>query len=298
LTAYDRSFFILHPGVIRWCFAISIALCITSCGTIPKTSVTAQPEGRPLSSVNDSLYAHVLDRAMSPTGAISFTRLEGDTELTDYLEQIAQAKPEVFLSRWQLLAFWINAHNAFALDLIRSNMPVHSISDIGGFRYAHVLMVGGTLYSLDDIEHVIIGKQFREPRAFFALYDGSRSSPALKHTPYSEAHLSEELDKQLKTFLADSSKNYLDPHSNTLYLSEVFNDYAANLEDAAGGSLLEFVKAFAPPKMAEWLGRHPNVRISYLSYDNTLNSSDIEQPHEPPTHERKQTSRRSSGGIR
>ena len=275
-------------------FIILLAL-LASCGTVPRTTIVIMPDGQPLSGVDDSLYARALESAVSSNGSVSYNRLRNDTDLTEYLRQIALVQVDAFTSRSGLLAFWINAHNAYVLDIIRSNMPVNSAEDISGFRYANVALVGGKLYSLDAIEHTIIEKKFREPRAFFALFDGSRSSPALLNEPYEESHFSDQLDGQCKGFIADSSKNLLDKRSNTLYLSRVFNDYKSPLEDA-GGSLGGFVRAFAPPAMAAWIGGHSNLNISYLSYDNTLNTSDIEQ-HEP-IHQTRPSGRRSSGGIR
>jgi len=270
-------------------------MLLASCGTVPKTTITSFPEGPPIASVDDSLFARVLERAVAPDGAVSYSELQSDTDLTAYLRQIAAVQTDAFISRSELLAFWINVHNAYVLDMIRKAWPIHSIDDISGFRYANVVLAGGNRYSLDAIEHAIIEKQFREPRAFFALFDGSRSSPLLQRVPYTEANLSEELDHQLKSFLADSTKNYLDRRANTLYLSKIFETYSSDLADAAGGTLADFVRDFAPPSMAQWIGRHHDVNILYLRYDNTINTSDIEPTH-VPTHY--PTRRRESGGIR
>lgn len=277
-------------------------MLLASCGTVPKTTITSFPEGPPLPAVDDSLYARALERAVAPDGAVNYSELESDTDLTAYLRQIAAVQIDAFTSRSELLAFWINTHNAYVLDMIRKAWPVRSIDDISGFRYANVVLAGGSRYSLDAIEHNIIEKQFREPRAFFALFDGSRSSPALQRVPYREDDLSPELDRQLKSFLADSTvdrprstKNYLDRGANTLYLSKIFETYASDLADAAGGTLADFVRDFAPPPMAQWIGRHHDVNISYLRYDYSINTNDFESTHEPTYHP---TRRRESGGIR
>lgn len=268
---------------------------------MPSTTVTTVPSGGPLSRVGDSLYAHVLARALNASGAISIAEYRSDTELTLYLNQIARMRTDVFVSRQSALAFWINAHNAYVLDLLRSNPGVRSIDDIGDFRYAKVVLTGGAhdgsaveRYSLDDIEHMILTKQFREPRAFFGLWDGTRSAPPLRTEPYAESHISDQLDEQLTHFLADSTKNMLDRHANTLYLSEIFHAYQDDLEKASG-SLVAFVSAFAPQAMASWIKGHPSVKISYLGSDHTIYTSDIEpsRPIERP----KRAARRPSGGI-
>ncbi len=270
---------------------------LASCGTVPKTSVVTSPDGQPRSSVDDSLFARVLERSIAPTGAVSYKALESDTELTEYLAQIALVQTDAFNSRSDLLAFWINTHNAYVLDLIRSN-PAHSIDDIPGFRYAKVVIVGPDRYSLDDIEHTMLEQKFREPRAFFALFDGSRSSPALRAEPYSGEHLSDQLDDQLHHFLADSSENYLDRRANTLYLSKIFQDDRGTLEEMTGEPLPTLVRDFAPQPISAWISGHPALQISYLGYDYTINSSDVWPPYAPATERKSTPPRRVSGGIR
>jgi|GEM_PF-2286295 hypothetical protein len=276
-------------------------MLLASCGSVPKTSLPSIPEGPPIASVDDSLYARALERAITSSGTVSYTKLVSDSDLTAYLRQVAAVRTDAFTSRSELLAFWINVHNAYVLDIIRSNMgdqssPVRSIDDISGFRYAKVVLAGGDRYSLDDIEHSIIERQFREPRAFFALFDGTRSSPLLQRIPYAESTLSEELDRQLKTFLGDSTKNYLDRRTNTLYLSPIFETYANDLGEAAGGTVAAFVRDFAPPAMAQWIAGHRDITISYLRYDYTINTNDIGTTHEPTY--KPALPRRPSGGIR
>ena len=150
------------------------------------------------------------------------------------------------------------------------------------------------MYSLHDIEHNVLTKQFREPRGFFALWDGSRSSPKLASEPYNEEELSHQIDTQLREFLADSTKNMLDRHANTIYLSQVFRDYQDDIE-AVTGSLTSFIRGFAPQPIARWIDGHPNVVLSYLSYDHSVFTSDVEPPKPRP--EPRKPARRSSGGI-
>ncbi|MDP4199463.1 MAG: DUF547 domain-containing protein [Bacteroidota bacterium] len=283
----------MHPTHLRILLLFAMGY-LMACGTVPNTSVTAVSSGEQLARVDDSLYANVLARAVNASGAISLAELRGDSNLTEYLDEISRMRTDVFVSRQAALAFWINAHNAWVLDLLRSNPGAKSTDDISGFRYARVFYSGNQRYSLDDIEHSVLVKQFAEPRGFFALCDGTRSSPTLRTEPYSEQHLSEQLDDQLKHFLADSTRNVLDRHTNTLYLSEIFRTYLDDFERISG-SVTAFVRAFAPPAMASWIDGHPAVRISYLTYDHTINSSDIE--YSRPVERPKRPAHRPTGGI-
>ena len=271
---------------------------LASCGTVPRTTVTELPLAPPLAAANDSLFARALERAISSSGTISIKELQSDTDLTAYLQQISRVRTDGFNTRAELLAFWINTHNAYVLDMIRLN-PARSVDDISGFRYAKIILTSdGQRYSLDDIEHTILEHQFREPRAFFALFDGSRSSPTLLDEPYSGEHLSEQLDTQCRAFLADSSKNYLDRRANTLYLSKIFQDYSSSLEEMASEPLTTLVRDFAPPTISEWISRHSKLTISYLRYDDAINSSDYGYNNSSSYERKPTTPRKTSGGIR
>ena len=276
-----------------------VLLLFASCGGLIRTTISTMPEGPRITQVNDSLFAEVLASAIQPNGVVSYNTLRSDSDLTVYLRQLALIRTDIFTSRQAELAFWLNAHNAYVLDIIRSNLPIQSISNISGFRSIKAALIGGSFYSLDDIEHGILTKQFREPRAFFALFDATRSSPLLLQTPYTESHLSDQLDHQCNQFLSDSTKNFIDRKANTVYLSERFQEYSSEIEEAAG-TMATFLSTYAPPTMSSWISKHPTtMRISYLGYDKTLYTSDIPSFHESTTGQSsKQPSHKSSGGIK
>jgi hypothetical protein len=277
--------------------AVALALLLVyGCGSVPHTTLTEIPDAPPVSYPNDSAYAHVLQRAVHPNGAINFVALQSDSELTHYLRDLAVTRTEVFTSRQQSLAFWLNAHNAYVLDILRNNQPLTRTGDLSGFKSTHVAIVAGKRVSLSEIEDHILTHDFREPRAFFALFDGARSSPDLRPEPYNEAKLSEQLDEQVELFLADSTRNYLDTKNNKLYLSEIFRHYTEEIEKSVG-TTIRFVREFAPDPIAAWIDRHPNVAVSYLRYDESLNATPSQHHDEQPVPKPKHPRRRSSGGI-
>ena len=91
-----------------------------------------------------------------------------------YLLQLKGLKKKNFNSfnEKQKLAFWINAYNAYTLDIVVRNYPLKSIKDIssGGF-FSSIVASGpwkkkfisqfGQKMSLDHIEHDIIRKRFQ-----------------------------------------------------------------------------------------------------------------------------------------
>ena len=64
-------------------------------------------------------------------------------------------------------AFWINAYNAYTIQLILDHYPLKSILKINkkgkdAWHYPFAV-VGGKTYTLNDIEHEILRKKFEDP---------------------------------------------------------------------------------------------------------------------------------------
>jgi hypothetical protein len=236
------------------------------CGPAAIVSINAVPNRTPLSGPNDALLAEVLQRCVDTSGRIDYAMLKGDSALTNYLSDLAITKTDAFVSRSAQLAFWLNAHNAAMLDLLRLNRPARGAFDVNGIRSAHVVIVGGETFSIYEIEHGIIQGQFREPRAFFATYLGGTSSPKLLNAPYKEETLSAQLDHAVQNFIADSTKNRVGKRPPALYASELFKTHADELSQASG-SLVAFLRAFASGAVAQFLSAHANPEIDFVPYD-------------------------------
>lgn len=241
----------------------------SGCTSIPKTSVNITSETPAVGNVDMELYHAVLEKVVRDNGSVTFSALRGDTSLTAFLMEVARVRTNVFPSRQSVLALWLNAHNAYVLDLLRNNPARHSPLDISGFRSGDALIVADQHYSLYSIEHDVIGKQFREPRAFFALYMAAKGGPKLSKEPYIDTRVSVQLDSAVKDFLADPAHCKLDRKNNTLYISSFVSEFSEEIERSTG-SVLAFIRAFAPEDISNYIGLHPNVHISYTTMDWTL----------------------------
>ncbi len=261
----------LAAPLLTLCIAALVLaqLMLAGCGGVPHATFTSIPEGTATAPPNSELLAKVLTHSIRENGSLDVESLWNDTDLTEYLREVTLTPMQSFPSRQAELAFWINAHNAWMLDLLRSNHAAHSTDEIGGLLSGRVVIVARATYSMEEIEHRIISTQFREPRAFFALYRGSRSGPKLAAQPFEDETLSKQLNQSLLEFLADSTRNRLDEHQNTLYLSSLFSEYSDELEKAAGNMRL-FIRAYAWPELGEYMDMHPLMRIQYLHTDGAL----------------------------
>lgn len=200
---------------------------------------------------------------------VNYKKLKKHPEqLIAYTEQLEAVTKDEFskFSKNQKLAFWINAYNAYTVQLILKKYPVKSIKDIGSiFSSAwsiEFITLLGKKMTLDDIEHETIRKNFKEPRIHFAVNCASISCPSLLQEAFNAEHLESQLDFSAKRFLTNKSKNFYDKKEKALYLSKIFKWYGADFNAKYKGYVKFVNKYLTAPK---------NTPVEWLDYDWTLN---------------------------
>ncbi len=231
-----------------------------------------------------SLYTAVLTDHVHD-GRVDYNSLKTDPRLTEYLEQLAKIDPTKLPDDSARLAFWLNAYNAYTLQLVLKHQPEKSITEIGkggliigsifktsawDIRFAEI---GGKKYTLNEIEHEIIRQKFQDSRAHFALNCASGSCPVLRPEAYTADGLDEQLDDQARDFLADSSRNRFDLETKTAWLSSIFSWYQKDFGKDKYDALLA-AAAYAPEEIRHSIEADPRSwKIKFLSYDWSLNST-------------------------
>ena len=175
---------------------------------------------------DNALFSAVLAAEVTG-GRVDYEGLRGDPRFITYLGQIAATDPELLATAEEQLAFWLNAYNAYTLKLIVDRRPEKSITEIGDggtapgalpkttpwdLRFADI---GGKKYTLNEIEHEVIRRRFKDARAHFALNCASVSCPPLRPEAYSATRLDQQLDEQGRQFLRDGDRNRFDLASHT-----------------------------------------------------------------------------------
>ena len=170
------------------------------------------------------------------------------------------------------LAFWINAYNVLAIDMVVRHLPLESIRDVGSlFRPVWKRPAGtvaGRAVTLDTIEHEIL-RPLGEPRIHAAIVCASTSCPSLRREAYRAERLDAQLDAAMRDWLGDPEKG-LRVESGRVRLSKIFDWFDEDF--AAAGGVLAFVVPYlsAPVRRAlDALG--PNPRIVWFDYDWSLN---------------------------
>lgn len=205
---------------------------------------------------------------------VDYSGLAKEPRWKQLLSRLASVHPSEFGSRQEKLAFWINAYNIFAIDLVILHSPAESIRDIGSFfrpvwkREAG--RIGGRGYSLDEIEHEIL-RPMKEPRIHGAIVCASISCPSLAQAPYAARGLDSQLDASIRAWLARPEKGLsLDRAKGRLEISRIFKWFAKDFGGRKG--VLVFVQKYAPEPEAAWLAANlQRVSVSYLDYNWNLN---------------------------
>jgi uncharacterized membrane protein YdjX (TVP38/TMEM64 family) len=224
------------------------------------------------------LKAHVRHGTVSgiKLALVDYRAVKADPAYAQALNALAESRPHALASDAERIAFWVNAYNLAAIKAVLDQYPTKSIRDGGSLLSPiwkkKVATVARTVYSLDDIEHGILRKAFKEPRVHFAIACASLSCPDLHAEPYDPARLDAQLDQQAAAFLSNATKGLkLGADGRTTRASSIFKWFAGDF--SASGGVAAFIRAKSSPDVAARLGALTDAGLSYLDYDWSLNDT-------------------------
>jgi len=187
-----------------------------------------------------SVKSDILQRSLNAFSAVSKSQFDGWDEQ-------------------QQLSFLINAYNGFTLKLIIDNWDefkqgdADSIRDLGSLFTTPWEKKFFTLFNekhnLDDIEHEMVRKWFKEPRIHAALVCAAVSCPPLRDEAFVASTLTTQLDSQMQRFLADNSRNEIkiNGQEGEASLSSIFKWYRGDFEKGQQGfhSLFDLLSTYS-----------------------------------------------------
>ena len=219
---------------------------------------------------DNSLYADLLTRHVRD-GRVDYRGVQQDEVLLDrYLKSLAAVDPQA-LSPDERFAFYVNAYNAWTIKLILSRYPeIDSIKDLGTLFSSpwkkKIASIQGDLLTLDQIEHDILRKAFKDPRVHFAVNCASKGCPPLLPEPYTGSRLDAQLDQVARAFINDPQYNRLE--GDVLWVSRIFDWFAEDFGDDIIGYFLNYAEA---PLRDELIKNRERIRVRHLDYDWSLN---------------------------
>lgn len=215
------------------------------------------------------IFNELLSKYVSVEGVVDYKGFIQDSlEFNKYLNLLALNPPQKKWSDNQIKAYWINAYNAYTIQLIIRGYPVKSIKDLGGSIYKvntpwdiKFIHIGNEVYDLNNIEHGILRKDFEEPRVHFAVNCASVSCPRLRNEAYLPEKLDSQLDDQARLFINYTPKNNIT--NEKAELSKIFSWFRGDFKK--DGTVIDFINKYSEVQITE------ETEISYLEYTWNLN---------------------------
>lgn len=246
-----------------WTRTLALLVLASGCFHVVKPP-GALPETPEAGAFPHEIFDGVL-REFVTDGAVDYKSLQSDrADLDVYLGYIArvspESHPELFPTRDDQLAYWLNTYNALAMTAVIDRPGLNTVVDNKiDFFYATRYKVGGRNLDLYRMENGVVRPDFEDPRVHFALNCQSGGCPVLPSTVFPAKGLDEALDQAARDFVNNPAKVKVE--GDKLSISQIFEWYAEDFE-AAGGPA-GFIRKYRDDVPA-------NPTIEYIPYDWTL----------------------------
>lgn len=206
-------------------------------------------------------YNQLLKIAVDTNGQVNYRWLKMNQSRIEKIAADWQKSGD--WEKWSLpaqKAFWINVYNLNTLLLVCRYYPVKSIQEIANGKPWDLqwILIQGKSYSLNDIEHNLLRKKFKDPRIHFAINCAAISCPALNNRAFEAKNLEQQLQARARMFVRDKNKNRISKES--LQLSAIFDWYKEDF-----GRLTDFISRFSELKI------NSDATIHFMEYSWALN---------------------------
>jgi hypothetical protein len=220
----------------------------------------------PQLNAQTSIFNDLLQNHVTENGIVDYKSFKNNqAKLENYISYLEKTSPNNSWSTKKQKAFWINAYNAYTIQLILKNYPIKSIMNIqkdGKTAWKiPFAKVGGKTYTLDYIEHEILRKKLFDPKIHVGVNCASISCPKLGNIAFTEENVEAELTKLMKAFVNDSNRNKLG--KNKVKISSLFDWFQEDFTKK--GSVIDYLNKYSEVEIKS------NAKISYLKYNWSLN---------------------------
>jgi thiol-disulfide isomerase/thioredoxin len=248
-------------------------------------------------------FETLLSRYVDASGGVDYEQWHHSgadiAALDHYLGRMTNApparRPDLFTNRAKELTYWVSLYNALVVREVLRHWPLDTVGDIkptlsskliprrGFFRDTY-FVIGGKKLNLDDIEHQVLRKTFRDARLHFAINCGSASCPILQG--FGDDDIDAQLDQAARQFINDPGNVRVDHKGKTIRLSKLFDWYEDDFVAAARrraqsskATTLDFVAHFADKELAARLrrARASGYRVAHFEYDWSVNRGERDE---------------------
>lgn len=198
----------------------------------------------------------------------------GDLERQIGELQAVSSRAYKAFTREERLAFLINGHNIFAVRRVMNAYPVKSIEQtetLGSALRARDIRLAGRKWSLASLRAKIMGKEFYEARAIFALNWCAKGCATIAPVPVTPFNLGAMLDRQAQGFVRDPDHCRLDRKENVYHASPLLKEYRKDIERDFT-TLWKFIERYATGDDALKISKLP-PKLKWIDFDPSLNDS-------------------------
>ena len=248
-TLFPTLFLVLAFSNLHAQFALAFSQDSTIQSAVPNTG--------PLHRGLDSL----LQKYVSGAGRVDYKGLKTDQDaLHAYCKLLSDNPAQETWTREEQMTYWINAYNAFTLQLIVDHYPTKSILNFDGGKTWDVkrIPIGNKKYSLNQIENEVLRPQFKDPRIHFAINCAAKSCPPLWNHAYTPETLDSVLETRTRDFINDPKFNTIT--ASKAGVSKIFDWYGTDF-----GDLKKYLNKYAAVQIK------PSTALRFLEYDWNLN---------------------------
>jgi hypothetical protein len=243
-------------------------------------SVFNQRDNDSAMTVDHSLWAGILSAYVkpSPDGINRFAYAKvtkaARKDLKAYLAALSKTAVSK-LNEKEQRAFWANLYNALTIEVILDHYPVKSIRDIsispGLFAIGpwgkKLIEVEGRSLSLDDIEHRILRKVWKDPRVHYSVNCASIGCPNLPAEPFTGAKLEKLLDDGARAYV--NHPRGVSVAANGRVTASSIYDWFSEDFGSSDANVLAHLRKYADKSLLEKLNAARS--ISSYAYDWSLN---------------------------
>ena len=226
----------------------------------------------------------VLGKFVDARGYVNYDALAKDrSDLDRFLAAIEKtsprSNPDLFPSKNEQLAYWLNAYNAQVFKGVLARGPEKESVWKGGifsgysFFVGMDIVLGGEKLNLKKLEDKTVREGFKDPRAHAALNCASKGCPRLPQVAFDPEKLDEQLDAGIAGFVAEKRNVSIDDAARTVTFSKILDWFSGDFiayEKAHGdpdGNQIDYVNRYrgALPKIPK------GYAIKFFEYDKGVN---------------------------
>ncbi len=267
--------------------ACSIGLVGCSTSTVTTASAPSSEQVAIISAegIDYTIYDELLSTYVDDEGWVNYADLQQSRQALDTFNNALASVDDATLTSWseeEQIAFWMNAYNSLTLKSIIDQTPLKSsIKDITGVWRLRKHPINQKEKTLNEIEHDVLRVDFDEPRLHAAIVCAAISCPPLRNKAFTGENLDEQLDDQVKQWLARPDGLKIDKESGEVKVSKIFDWFTGDWVPSYGvdsgftGSkeeraVLNFISKYVSDEDRAYL-EAGDYKLSYFDYDWSLN---------------------------